>query len=208
MDNRNISLFIVSVIFFTNIAAAKHHSYLYTHLSAVYDFRLSYDVIDSDDRKFVRNAHISIINKSDKIVVQRIRSFFDEGPIDYAFNCTSRSFTTGFNKNVDAIDGDWGDIIVADFNFDGKEDFAVRTGAPGMGAPYEPCDFYIQNSNGKFVKDEYLSSEVQCFPDKIDSQTHTLSMVIAVGANPEVYKHIYKYNSKTHKWAGKKIRVH
>ena len=69
-----------------------------------------------------------------------------------------------------------------------------------MGSPVEPCDFYIQNDKGKFVKDPYLSDQMQLFPDEIDSVRHTLSISYYVGGNPELTERIYRYNEKTKKW--------
>ena len=149
------------------------------------------------------DALVLITRKADKKIVQSIKYNYanngEEGSF-FIFNCSSRSFITGFNKNAPCVDGEWGDIIVADFNFDGKEDFAIRKRQSPMDAPIEPVDFYIQNDKGQFIKDSYLSSEFDILPDKIDARNHTISIEYGIGANPEPVTVVFKYNTVTQKW--------
>src|SRR5947208_2701850 len=51
-------------------------------------------------------------------------------------NCNAiRSFTTGKNVKEEALDNDYGDVIVADLNFDSKEDIAIKNASGGNGGP-------------------------------------------------------------------------
>ena len=66
---------------------------------------------------------VKIIKKETKKTIQMIH--FGSGWLfDDAYNKCSdvRSYITGYNKKAMVQDSDFGSIIVADFNFDGKED--------------------------------------------------------------------------------------
>ena len=184
--------------------SARKHKCTFTHISQVYDYTIIHnDVLNADGVLEMLDAEVLITSKKDKKIIQRINYNYAKGGgprSSFTFNCLSRSFITGFNKNAPNVDGDWGDIIVADFNFDGKEDFAIRKSASPMDAPIEPVDFYIQNDKGQFIKDSYLSSEFDVFPDKIDARNHTISVEYFIGANPEPAIVVFKYNATTQKW--------
>jgi len=83
-----------------------------------------------------------------------------------------RSYSTGVNKTADVGDNDFGDLIVADFNFDGLEDLAVKIAFEGNGGP--TYAYYIQGSEGKFIKDNYLTETVSFFPDTINATKKVL----------------------------------
>ena len=83
-----------------------------------------------------------------------------------------RSYITGLNKNAKALKNDYGDFIVADFNFDGKEDFALKYNAnyKSSGPLYA---FYIQQADGSFKNNQFLTGKVGTFPAIIDSKQKT-----------------------------------
>lgn len=83
-----------------------------------------------------------------------------------------RSYSTGYNKSAEVSDNDFGDLIVADFNFDGKDDLAVKIDFGGNGGP--TYAYYLQDSKGKFIKDKYLTETVSFFPDTIDTKKKVL----------------------------------
>lgn len=86
-------------------------------------------------------------------------------------NCNSRSFITGHNEKAPVIDGDYGDIVVADFNFDGKEDFAIKVNMGGNAGPYY---FYYVFKDDNFILDKTLSGQLMLFPDVIDNKNKQL----------------------------------
>jgi hypothetical protein len=93
-----------------HVANAQHHSCLYKNLSTLYDYAIAYDrALDSRGVLFVKPVQISIIQKSTNNVIQRIKSSFNDGnPSGNPYNCTSRSFVTGYRKDTPAVDGDFG----------------------------------------------------------------------------------------------------
>ena len=113
-------------------------------------------------------------------------------------NCNDvRSYITKQNKNMEAPDNDYGDFIVADFNFDGKDDFAIKYDSGGnAGSIYV---FYIQQDNMLFKKDIFLSNHVEFFPIDIDSKSKT----VTTHAHADVYGYyesVFRFNTKTKKW--------
>ena len=86
-------------------------------------------------------------------------------------NCNSRSFITGHNEKAQVVDGDYGDIIVADFNFDGKEDFAIKIDKGSNAGPYY---YYYVFKDDHFKFDKTLSRQLMLFPYLIDNKNKQL----------------------------------
>lgn len=153
----------------------------------------------NDNNLVITDLYINIINKNNSKIVQTIhrfgedvRNLFEE---TFSNPNASRSYSTGFKKNIVAPDGDYGDIVVADFNFDGKEDFAVKKDIGRMWF----YDFYFQNNENKFVLDTFLSQEnLGMFP-KFDFVKKTIVYSGIVGVDGW-WKKFYTYNSKLNKW--------
>jgi hypothetical protein len=113
-------------------------------------------------------------------------------------NCESnRSFITGKNQYREAEENDYGDIIVADFNFDNKEDFAIKREEGGNGGPL--YKFYIQTENRKFVLDNFLSDTMMWFPFEMDKAEMTLATYVRSNS-AEDEKIIYKYDVEKKEW--------
>ncbi len=91
------------------------------------------------------------------------------------------------------MDGYYGDLVIADLNFDNLEDFAIKVEDSNSGSIYE---FYLQDKNHKFVKDKILSSELAHFPDEINKGNNTLVRTYHIGAN-EAYQDTYIYNQNS-----------
>ena len=97
-------------------------------------------------------------------------------------NCDDvRSYCTGFNKNKEVVDNCPGDFIVADFNFDGLDDFAVAVDNGGNGGYIYA--FYIQNNSGRFLNDKYLTEEMLRFPVSFDKTNRTLMTSVHANVN-------------------------
>jgi len=137
---------------------------------------------------------VEIIRKSDNSSIQTLS--IKPGTFPNSFNDCSlvSSYVTRKHSKDQGSDNDWGDFIVADFNFDGLEDFAVKEDSHNTGATY---DFFIQNRNGRFVKDSFLSGHY--FPYKIDRKNKTLTTATAAttGGYQET---VVKYYPRTGKW--------
>ena len=105
-----------------------------------------------------------------------------------------RSYVTGFHAKTQAADNNFGNLIVTDLNFDGREDFAVKRGSGGNGGPF--YDYYIQSRNGKFIRQNFLSDEMVFFPSKINKSRQMLTTYVHAGACA-LSEHIYQYRVKT-----------
>ena len=107
-----------------------------------------------------------------------------------------RSYITGINQNKEVVDNYHGDFIVADFNFDSKNDFAIINDIGGNGGPF--YSYYIQQNDNKFVLDTFLTDSMVYFPTKIDIKNRQLTTYIHAGVC-WMGAHIYKLD-KTNKW--------
>ncbi len=108
-----------------------------------------------------------------------------------------RSYITGVNANKVEVDNDFGDVIIADLNFDGKEDLVLKKDSGGNSGPV--YNFYIQNKVGQFFLDDYLTNKVEFFPVHINKVRKTL--VTHTHANVgEFGEHTYKLDAKTNMW--------
>ena len=107
------------------------------------------------------------------------------------------SFYTGYGIQKEFMDGYYGDLVIADINFDNLEDFAIKVEDSNTGSIYE---FYLQDRNQKFVKDKFLSSELSHFPDEINNGNNTLVRRYHVGAN-EVYEDTFIYNKNSNSFS-------
>ena len=115
--------------------------------------------------------------------------------VDSFFDCSAvGSYVTGKHAKDEGDDNYWGDFIVADFNFDGREDFAVIDDYFNTGAIYE---FFTQTQNGRFVKDSFLSGGY--FPNKIDRKNKTLT-TDTTATTWGYMETVLKYNPTTKKW--------
>jgi len=107
-----------------------------------------------------------------------------------------RSYITGVKKNEQAFDNYYGDFIVADFNFDSKNDFAIINSMGGNGGPF--YSYYIQQDDGKFVLDTFLTNSMVYFPTKIDIKNRQLTTHTRFGCCC-IFEYIYGLD-KTNKW--------
>lgn len=104
------------------------------------------------------------------------------------------SHSTGVNKDLKVVDNDYGDLVVADLNFDGKEDLAIKREEGGNGGPL--YFFYIQDKDGKFEIDDFLTESMAYFPFVIDAKNKHLTTL--------VYANDYQMNETVFELRGKK----
>ncbi len=112
-------------------------------------------------------------------------------------NAVSRSFITGKNLNAEKVDDYMGEIVVADLNFDGLEDFATPISTGADNGPHYA--FYIQNKSRQFIYNDFLAENVVWFPDEINNTAKTFTTIVNAGAYA-VSHTTYQYNSKTQTW--------
>lgn len=114
-----------------------------------------------------------------------------------------RSYITSQNLKKDPEE-DFGDMIIADLNFDGRDDIALKYDSWGNSGPL--YYYYIQDSSGKFNRNEFLSDEMGLFPTKIDSKNKLLVTYGHAGVE-QVGEHVYALNTRSNKWYQKSYRV-
>jgi hypothetical protein len=115
-------------------------------------------------------------------------------------NCGSvRSYSTGKRWANPATDYDYGDLIVADFNFDGKDDFAAKNDSGGNGGPL--YNYYLQGSQGKFVLNRFLTQRLQGFPTVIDKHHKTLTLVRESYATSfHRSEQVFRFDARHNRW--------
>lgn len=169
----------------------------HTELSSNFNFKTSINRIKTKNAFDSCLVKIKIYNKSDSLV-QTIRftsTFLFE--FSYSNKKSCRSYSTGKNKNSNIADNDFGDIVIADFNFDGREDFAFKTEEGGNGGPI--YTFYTQSDKEKFIKSAFLTNRVIFFPSVINSSNKTLTTIVHANAMGVNYNK-YKLDTLTNKW--------
>jgi hypothetical protein len=92
----------------------------------------------------------------------------------------AKSYQTNQNIKEAIVDNYFGFFIVADFNFDKRDDFAFLNGLESTSGPY--YDFYTQGNNNKFKKDAFLTDSIGFFPSFIDKKNKLLTTEIILGA--------------------------
>ena len=100
-----------------------------------------------------------------------------------------RSYSTKTNADKQAVDNYYGDIIIADQNFDNKDDVIVINDAGGNGGTF--YSYFLQNDNRKFILNSYLTDSMTYFPAKINSRNKTLTTYVHAGTCG-LGVHIYK----------------
>ncbi len=148
----------------------------FDNLSNQFNFK-----INSNDKKMYE---VIIYNKSKNEIVQSINSEYTLG------DCGVRSYVTGFQKDNEIIDGDYGDLIVDDFNFDGLDDIAIKNDFGNSGAFY---NFYMQSKGNEFILDKFLTDEVSHYP-LFDKKKKAIILANMVGAS-HINERYFKYSS-------------
>lgn len=88
------------------------------------------------------------------------------------------------------------EFIIVDINFDGLEDFVIANYVGGnAGTLYA---YFIQDKDGKFKIDHYLTDQVRFFPRNIDFKNKTLTFLHLSGCCSQVNFKIQLQNSN--KW--------
>jgi len=171
---------------------------LHTNLSEAFNFEITIETKKLSDRKY--DSYIlkivPITKSAERLQAIYINadSYYDE---DFSSCQHVRSYSTDFNNTMEVQDHDYGDFVVADYNFDLKDDFAIKRD-PGFNTGPE-YDYFLQTEDTDFVKNKFLSNSVVYFPDKIDAEKHQLVSWLHAGAC-HLGKHVYQFNSKTETW--------
>jgi hypothetical protein len=193
---KKILLGLALIIAFRCYANGQAHAY--SNLSHQFVFKVQTSWFkDTDDFARVSNIKLVILNKStnNQQIINFLPGWFFEGV--FKADSASRSYVTGYNKSEEVDDYDFGDLVIADLNFDGKEDIAIKYDSGGNGGPI--YNFYLQDNNDYFYKSSYLTDHVGSFPREIDIKHKTITTQIHANVRYEARK-IFRYNLKTKKW--------
>jgi len=107
------------------------------------------------------------------------------------------SFSTKFKANREIVDNYFGDIVVADLNFDGNDDITIINDSGGNGG--SEYIYYTQTTFKKFVLEPFLTDSVVYFPTQIDKVKKQLTTYVHAGACC-VGRHIYQYDKMKNSW--------
>lgn len=170
-------------------------------------FNISIDfkkIVDTSSFKQLNSLKILITDKKNLSIIDSIE-IKSNHYYDFMFSsCESqRSYTTGYNFEKEVMDNYFGDIVVADLNFDNLDDIAVVFDAGGNGGPI--YNFYIQHKNKKFTKNIFLTDTMGTFPSIIDKNNKTITTYVHANAMQEgenIYqlKNSENWIKKSHKF--------
>lgn len=145
-------------------------------------------------------VHVFVFDKMTSQPVDTISftSHFIPGDSTY-WHVRNRSYQTGWNLKSALFA--WDAIIVADFNFDGMDDFAAQIGGGGSLGPI--YNFYIQEPKGKWQLAPYLCDSVSFCRLYFEPDNKIFRLRISQGWGSEISSFKYYPTKKT--W--KKIKV-
>lgn len=167
-------------------------------LSPVFDFKTKIRRIDlSEDLADSCVISVTVLDKTGRVIqsIEVKSGYLFKG--SFASSRHTRSFTTGKDVNEKAVDNDYGDVIIGDFNFDGREDIAIKTVFIGNGGP--EYSYYVQDKSRHFVREKYLTEQVGYFPSRINKKDKTLTSLVRAGSS-ESYRITYRLDA-SNKWA-------
>lgn len=197
------SIIVLLCIIFPKIILGQ--TCLHKNLSKEFNFEIKLRKIAKPNEEIDSNAVKVIVYN--KITNKKQELNFGSG---YLFqktfkDCkTVRSYSTGINKKAQIIDNDFGDIIVADFNFDNREDFAIKNDSGGNGGP--TYNFYIQDKNKIFALDKFLTTQMAFFPSEFILKSKRLITYVHANAY-QLSENTFEYNEPLKKWKYKTSRL-
>ncbi len=172
-----------------------------TNLSHQFDIEIDFKRYRYKDTMYSSEPcilKVFIKEKATKLLIDTFSITSDQYYSDMFLSCDSMtSYTTGFKADREIPDYYFGDLVVADMNFDGYDDIAVVNDVGGNGGPFHT--YYIQTNNKKFYKDNYLTDTVGHFPTIFNSNKKTLTVIGHTDAR-HFSETIYKLNTKKSTW--------
>jgi hypothetical protein len=171
----------------------------YTDLSNTFDYKIHFKRMFNVDG--IHDSCIVQLNIIDKKTHIQVDSLIVYSTFLYGIvfqNCNNaRSYITGKNEHKEVADNDYGELIIADYNFDSREDIALIRDSGGNGGPV--YNFYIQGDNNKFLLDKYLTDSMEFFPSEFNKKKRSLVIYVHAGAC-WIGEHKYHINKKTGQW--------
>ena len=171
----------------------------YQDLSHCFNFQINFTrVLDVYKYRDSCLVQVKIIDKKKQLLVDTLNIQSNNFYGNVFKNCDNvRSYTTGKNKDKKYVDNYFGDFVVADFNFDSKEDIAIINDSGGNGGVF--YSYFLQGKNKQFYLDEFLTDSMVYFPSKFIKKRKTLvsysiAGICGLGENK------YRYNKKLKEW--------
>lgn len=197
---------VIFLIFLFYAAAAFGQTCFHSDLSRSLDFEVRSQRFKTSghelDSCIVTVEIIKKMNKSNRQIIRLTSRFVFE---DAFTNCSNaRSYVTGKNKNKQTVDNDYGDFVVADLNFDGREDVAIKNDSGGNAGP--TYNFYLQDITGKFLLNTFMTERIEFFPKKFNKAKKTLVTYTHAGAC-RLGECIYLLEVSNNKWAQTSHRI-
>lgn len=172
---------------------------VYSHLSFQFDLEVAIRLNTTNNPAFDSTyLRIRIIEKGSGNILQTIRKQYYCMWTDWYTNVeNSRSYSTHFNTDKPVVDDDFGDVVVADLNFDGLDDFAVTYdhGADNGNHYY----FYFQRPDKTFYRQVYLTDKMVHFPCIIDP-IHQQIITRSAAGTCCVGETFFQYNAAKNSW--------
>ena len=180
--------------------------YEHFNLSREFDIKVNLkrcrNTIEQHDSCFVK---LFLTDKSTKKVIDSIsissHFYFEDVFMD---RNNTLSYATKFNIDKEIVNNYYGDIIIADLNFDKKDDIAIINDSGGNGGTF--YSYFLQDSKKKFNFNEFLTDSMTYFPTKINSKNNTLITYVHGGVC-RLGEHIYQLNKRTNNWTEKSHRA-
>jgi hypothetical protein len=114
------------------------------------------------------------------------------------------SYATGYHANKTIVDNMFGDIVVADLNFDGLDDIAVTNDGGGNGGPL--YSYYLQQYNGTFERNAFLSDTMIFYPTVVDSVKSQLTTHVHAGAYGYSVN-VFQYYPDINRWEARPRKI-
>lgn len=146
----------------------------FDHLSPTLSFSIS--PTKEKNKNVPSEFKIKIQNKSNLDVLDE----FYYVP-EYLFEQIESGDAVSYIGKLDTNEGieNYHKFIVADFNFDNKEDIAIINYEGNNAGPQ--FNYYLQTTNGEFLMDTFLSQDFRFFPKKINPSDRSLMISHPIG---------------------------
>jgi len=192
-----------------NVTNVHAKSCYFNKLSRQYSFQLITDESKQIPNHPITTVDVVISRKSNNHIVQTL-SFIQENTHLPKYDCSSRSYLTHYQTSKRVVAGNYGNFVIGDFNFSGKEGIAIASEVTkGQAQLYK---FYFQNNKGRWVeKTNFVTPNrdafAYVFPAKINAKHKTLVFNGQSGKKHPTFL-TYHLNEKSGKWQQIKPRIH
>lgn len=174
----------------------QHHQKLFRQLSRQFDIDFRLDRrLDTAEGRRLTTVQLLLKDKATGGLLDSLQIPIMPWGIFWKDSSDVRSYATGYRQHAEH-DQNFGYLVVADLNFDGRDDIAVSTDCGADNGPF--YTFVLQQPGRRFAIDRYLTDTMQIFPFEIDRRRHMVSTDWAAGVAAAVER--FHYDTATRKW--------